>query len=279
MSFLEDMQRYYGEQPHEVSLETQALCNARCTFCPYPTLARLGTRMPDELIERLIGEMADFRHAFYFSPFKVNEPFLDKRLLPICREFNRRVPRGVLRLFSNGSALTERNVREVASLNSVAHLWISLNEHEPERYAATMGLDFEQTTRRLDGLHGIVAAGEFPHPVMVSRVGQHAAFVEYVRHRWPRFGIATIKRDAWIDYTTPDQPDVPDTPCGRWWELNITATGKAALCCMDGEGRYGFGDVNTQTLLEIYNHPTIKGWRDNMTSRRNTGEPCSRCSY
>jgi hypothetical protein len=48
---------------------------------------------------------------------------------------------------------------------------------------------------------------------------------------------------------------------------------------MDGEGRFGFGDVNTQTLLEIYNHPTLKGWRDQTMSRTEAGSPCKGCTY
>ena len=263
-----------AEQPAEVSIETQALCNARCTFCPYPTLDRIGTKMPDVLIDRLIDEMAAFPKPVYFSPFKVNEPFLDKRLLPICRRFNRLAPKSGLRLFSNGSALTDGNIEGVAGLYNVVHLWISLNTHRPAEYEQVMGLDFEQTTRRLDRLHEYA----FPHPVMISRVGPDADFAKYVKWRWPKFSVSIIKRDSWIDFTTGTTDVVPDTDCPRWWELNITATGKAALCCMDGEGRYGFGDVNTQSLLEIYNHPTLKAWRSGM-SRKSAGSPCSACTY
>lgn len=272
----DELREHYGTQPNEVSVETQSLCNARCTFCPYPTLGRRGTRMPEGLLHRLIDEMAEFRHPFFFSPFKVNEPLLDARLIPLCRRFNERVPHGALRIFSNGSALTARQVDDLATLVRVAHLWVSLNTHRPAEYSRVMGLDFERTARRLDGLH---EREDFPHPVVISRVGPDEDFVRYVRWRWPRFRIATIKRDAWIDYTAADDASVPHSPCGRWWELNITATGKAALCCMDAEARFGFGDANTHSLLEIYNHPTVKAWRDGMTDRRAAGSPCERCSY
>lgn len=274
MSLLDDLQKYYTDQPNEVSIETQSLCNARCTFCPYPTLERIGTKMPDELIDRLIDEMATFPNQFYFSPFKVNEPFLDKRLIPICKKFNEKVPNGYLRLFTNGSPLTKKHIEQVAELKRVVHLWVSLNSHKPKEYAELMGLEFELTARKLDLLHGM----QFPHEVVVSRVGTEPDFVKYVRWRWPKFKVAMLKRDAWIDYTNAEQSEVPDTGCGRWWELNITATGKAALCCMDGEARFGFGDVTKQTLLEIYNHPTLKAWRTGM-SRKDTGAPCSGCTY
>lgn len=269
-----EFKQHYADQPHEVSIETQALCNARCTFCPYPTLERIGARMSDELLYRLVDEMAAFKKPFYFSPFKVNEPLLDKRLIPLCRTFNEKVPHGWLRIFSNGSGLIERHIEGIAGLKRVVHLWISLNSHRPKEYEELMGLDFEQTTRRLDVLHKY----EFPHPVVVSRVGEDKDFAKYVNWRWPKFKIAMIKRDAWIDYTNATETEVPATPCSRWWELNITATGKAALCCMDGEARFGFGDLNEMTLMELYNHQTLKAWRTGM-SRKDVGHPCSGCTY
>ena len=275
MSLFDDLRTYYHSQPNEVSLETQAVCNAACTFCPYVTLERIGTKMPDALIDRLIDEMAEWEWPFYFSPFKVSDPLLDKRLIPICRKVNEKVPKAAIRIFTNGSALTDKHMDGIASLNHVAHLWVSLNTHRPKEYEELMGLDFERTARNLDRLH----KREFPHPIIVSRVGSDPDFAKYVGWRWPNFGVAMIKRDAWIDFTNADNDEVPDMPCGRWWELNITATGKTALCCMDGEGKYGFGDVNTQTLLEIYNHPTLKSWRDQMMSRKTVGSPCNQCTY
>lgn len=266
----------YVDQPREVTLETFAKCNARCTFCPYTTLERIGTKMSDELIERLMGEMEQWEHPFALTPFKVSEPFLDKRVLPLCAEFNRRIPHGYLRLFTNGSTLTDANVDRVAALSNVFHLWVSLNEYRAEEYEKLMGLDFDRTTANLDRLH----ARDFPHPVVLSTVGlPNVAFKAYCLRRWPKFSPAVLKRDAWIDFIDPQSPEVPDEPCSRWWELNITATGEAALCCMDAEARYAVGNVHQQTLLEIYNQPKLRERRLHVLSRKVVGEPCARCSY
>lgn len=277
----------YGSQPHEVSIETQALCNARCTFCPYPTLERKGTKMSDEMLGKLMDEFAGFKLPFYFSPFKVNEPFLDKRLIPLCEEFNRRVPDGVLRLFSNGSALTDKHIEGVARLKRVRHLWISLNEINADAYEATMGLNFEITAKRLDSLHRAAVGWKFMHEVVVSRVGgsteERQDFVLYVHDRWPKFKASIIKRDAWIDFTSPDDPEVPDTPCTRWWELNITADGIVRHCCMDdgADDRWIVGDLKTQTMLEVYNSPRWRDRREALVSRKQLDDtsPCARCSY
>lgn len=272
------LREHYLDQPHEISLETLALCNAACTFCPYPTLERKGERMSDELIDKVIGEMAAFTKGFYFSPFKVNEPLLDKRTIPLCERVNREVPNAVLRIFTNGSALTPDKVEAIARLQRVTHLWISLNSHIPEEYERLMAMPFERTAKRLDYLH----EQDFPHPVVLSAVGfPNEPFRRYCYERWPKFQSLAIKKDAWLGYTDPMYSEVPDTPCGRWFELSITSTGVVSHCCMDGSAAYPVGDINTNTLLEIYNAPFWRERREQMVSRKqlDARSPCARCSY
>ena len=57
----------YLDFPAHVHLETNALCNAACNFCPYPTLERKGTKMPDALIAKIIEDLRDIPHDAAFS--------------------------------------------------------------------------------------------------------------------------------------------------------------------------------------------------------------------
>jgi MoaA/NifB/PqqE/SkfB family radical SAM enzyme len=271
----------YLTQPREVALETLALCNARCTFCPYPTLDRKGTEMPMQLIERLIGEMSEFALPFYFSPFKVNEPFLDRRVIGICQHVNTQCPQAMLRLFTNGQPLTGKLIAQIAELQHVEHLWISLNSHDADEYRELMGLDFVLTRKRLDALHE--SLNWFPHPVVISRVSgtdpwHNLQFMTFVKNRWPRFRAVIIKRDGWLGYVEPSDPRIPHRHCERWFEMSICADGKASLCCMDGTGEYSVGDVREQSLLEVYNQPALFHRRENMTKRQEV-HPCRTCTY
>jgi len=264
---------HYLDQPHEIALETIAQCNAACTFCPYPTLERIGTKMPDELIESVIDQMADFQAPFYFSPFKVNEPLLDKRLYDICKAATARTP-CILRIFTNGSPLTPSHIDRLAELDRVAHVWVSLNETDPEKYKALMNLDFERTATRLDKLH---EREDFPHPVVLSTVGRpNLNFEWYCTQRWPRFQVVCIERSGWLGYTDPQTDVIPDAPCSRWWELSITAEGVCSLCCMDGEGDYSIGNIRDDRLVDIY--ARLRQRREGLESRHNH-HPCSTCTY
>lgn len=283
--FVERLRRSpYMDYPSEVTIETLSVCNAACGFCPYPRLERRGERMPDALIDKIIGELEAIPQTLPFgvSPFKVNDPLIDKRIFDICRQINRRLPGARPRLFTNGSPLTDAIIDRIAAVERLQHLWISLNEFEAATYRQVMGLPLERTLARMDRLHEAVASGRFPHPVIVSRVRHRSpadeAFVAFVRQRYPRFSISVMPYASWagqIDSQETLAP--PPTGCGRWFELSIMSTGRVALCCMDGEGRHVIGDVSTDNTLAIYNNPAYRRLRQDVATRLEADFPCTAC--
>ncbi len=272
----------YLMQPYEISVETLALCNAACTFCPYPSLDRKGVKLSDDMLESILIQVSEWVHPFYFSPFKVNEPLLDTRLISYLHRINHTSPHAMLRIFTNGSPLSDQVIDRLAELKHVAHLWVSLNSVDVDEHYALMKLDFLKIANRLDMLHAKVNNGKFKHVVILSRVVQSneadAIFVKYCRMRWPRFGIQLIKKDGWLGYTEPQMNKVPQSPCARWWELSIMATGVASLCCMDGTGEYSVGNIHNQSLLDIYNQPKLLEMRKGLIERGKVS-PCNRCTY
>ena len=90
----ESLREAYLHYPALVHIETQALCNAACNFCPYPGLERKGARMSDELIDKIVGDLAEIPRdlPFQLAPYKVSEPFVEKRLFAIMRSVNERLP-------------------------------------------------------------------------------------------------------------------------------------------------------------------------------------------
>ena len=260
---------HYLDQPREVALETYAKCNAACVFCPYPTLDRIGEKMSDDLIIDLIDQMSEWDKPFYFSPFKVNEPLLDKRLITICKDVLMNT-NGIIRLFSNGSALTPKKIEEIATLDRLEHLWISLNDYRAKEYRELMNLDFENTASKLDYLH----ESGFPFRVVLSTVGfPNEEFRRYCFDRWPNFESFAIHRSGWLGDIEPQDRPIPEHECGRWWEMSIMANGIVSLCCMDGQGKYPQGDVKAESLLDIY-----AKMREHRVRKKRDWFPCNTCN-
>lgn len=273
----------YMDFPTEVIFEIQAICNAACTFCVYPTMERKGDKMSDELIDKVINDLKAIPKElpFTISPFKVSDPFLDKRIFSVCEKINHELPNAKLRLFTNGSPLTEKIVDEIAEIKNVVHLWISLNEYEKEAYENTMKLPFDKTIEKLNVLHKRVENG-YSHSVVISRVCDNsvedAKFKAFLAQHYPLFECMLIGRSDWAGQVEiGNSKAVPPTGCSRWYEINIMASGKVALCCMDGEGKHVIGDVNQQSVLEIYNSHDYKKMRQYTFSRLAAAAPCDVC--
>lgn len=271
--------------PAHVHLETMARCNAACNFCPYPTLDRKGAVMEDALILKIVSDLEDIPrlHSFQLSPFKVNEPFLDKRLFDLLDLFTARLPNASITLTSNASPITPAHLKKLSRYQNIGYLWISFNDHRKEEYERVMQLPYERTLARLQEIHAAKAAGSFSPPVVLSRVSDNSSvdqeFCQWVAINFPLFKTSIFRRGEWLGQISVNtQNEVPPVGCVRWFDLSITATGMVAHCCMDGKAAFPIGDVRCEHVLEIYNRPEYRRLRATIVSRKEVS-PCSKCSF
>lgn len=276
---------YFMDYPKTVTIETYAKCNADCVFCPYSSMERKGTRMSDELFDKIVSDLTAIppHVPFFVAPFKVNEPFLDKRIFSMCHTINAKLPNAKIEIFSNGSTLTEANLEKLSEVSRLEFLWISLNQYRREPYEATMRLRYDLTMARLADLHKALETGRLNVPVKVSRVcdgsDEDIAFKNFLNQHFPRFQVMLVGRMDWAGQVEVErQLQARPDGCTRWYEINIMATGKVALCCMDGKGEHVVGDVAELSVLEIYNSPGYRALRETVRVRKDAGVPCVSCS-
>lgn len=277
----------YVAFPRVVHLETIAICNAACVFCPYPRLERKGERMADALIEKIVDDLRAIPRdlPFQIFPYKVSDPLLETRLFDILGLIAQRLPNAQIYLSTNGSALTDANIAQLAASGNISTLNISLNSDDAEEYEALMKLPFERTLSRLEALHRLMAERELPFPVRLTRVNVSKvtddSFRAWCAWNFPRFQSQIFPRNDWLgDVATAGAPArIPDAPCHRWFDLSVMATGEVAYCCMDGEGQYIKGDARVQNVLEIFNQPSLRRLRETLVARDRAGDPCRRCTY
>lgn len=275
------------DYPRVVHLETIAICNAACVFCPYPRLERKGERMADALIEKIVDDLRAIPRdlAFQIFPYKVSDPLLDTRLFDILGLIADRLPNAQIYLSTNGSALTDANIAKLGASSNISTLNISLNSDDPEEYEALMKLPFERTVSRLEALHRAMGERAMPFVVRLTRVNvsksTDSSFRAWCARNFPSFQSQIFPRNDWLGdvVTEGASARIPDAPCHRWFDLSIMATGEVSYCCMDGEGQYVKGDARTQNVLDIFNRPALRRLRNSLPSRLAVGDPCQRCTY
>jgi len=275
----------YLDYPRSIHIETLAVCNANCTFCPYDSLARKGEKMSMELIEKIVVDLKEIPPHVKFNilPYKVSDPFLDHRIFDILALFEAELPNAGIVIITNGHALNQTNLEKLWRCGNVRSLTVSANHHDPDAYRDLMRIGQERLIERLKMLDQMVSDRPAPFQIRLTRVGDGStddlAFIKWCNQEFPHLPPQLTALNDWIGQVDPVERAVPDIGCNRWFDLSITATGKAAFCCMDGECAWPTGDVREQSVLEIYNSDYFRQFRAVGSSRRKLPNPCRDCIY
>lgn len=306
------------EYPVMVAVETTNKCNATCWFCPITEgskrppadvaeLIQLGkkknsaveTAAPDEgvtfnLMQRPLGYMEDslFEKIIddckqfplrRMEPYLHGEPFMDKKLVERIEYINKHLPQTEVHLFTNGSLLTKKTIEKLKEVK-LSSMVISLNTSMPEKYNSIMGLDWKKT---LANIERVAEENKTDKPIADRFVMRMTAPKETSDEEVDRFRKLARKMGArpvivslhnYKGDINSERP-VPQFPCYFVNDLDILYDGNTALCCMDHDGEYGWGDVKKHSVLEVFNSPTAKKYRDLMRQdRRNELDPCNECN-
>jgi MoaA/NifB/PqqE/SkfB family radical SAM enzyme len=263
------------EFPSFVTIETLSLCNAACEFCPYPTLERQGEKMPTEIFEKIINDLKDIpkNHRFSMHLSRVNEPFLDSRIFSFYSMINQELPQVNVSFFTNASVLTENKIERIFEIKNVEFFVISFNDHRKTEYERVMKIPYERTIKHIDNLYQHKMKGDIKFPVFLSRVGDGTPadreFVQWCERRYPEFIVSVYPRGDWMGMTKTQNFETPDVGCRQWFQLHFLADGREAFCCIDAEGKFGFGgNVKLKHALEIYNSPERLNIRRSVQSRK-----------
>ncbi len=305
------------EYPVMVAVETTNKCNATCWFCPItegskrpPTdiqeLIQLGKKnqpvpeadpsegvtfnlmqrplgyMEDALFEKIVDDCKQFPLR-RMEPYLHGEPFMDKKLVERIEYINKHLPKTEVHLFTNGSLLTKKTIDKLKEVN-LSSMVVSLNTAVPEKYNAIMGLDWKKT---LANLERIAAENRTDKPVARRFVMRMTAPKETSDEEIARFRTLARQMGAravivslhnYKGDINSERP-VPQFPCYFVNDLDILYDGNTALCCMDHDGEYSWGDVKKHSVLEVFNSSIAKRYRQKMREdKRNELEPCNECN-
>jgi pyruvate-formate lyase-activating enzyme len=269
------------DHPRLVAVETTNHCNAKCVFCPNNALARDKGPMDDDLFEKIIEDCREFPLPA-IEPFLQGDPFSDPKILPRLEHIRRRLPDTLLRLYTNGYGMSPKKTDAMLGLG-IDHLYISINTLDAQKYRDVMGIPIERTLRNLDHLTqpGVRERVANKITLRMTRLAdttleEQDEFLRYCKQKSVRpfiVGLFNYKGD--INSRLP----VPSYGCEHVHRLDILASGRVTLCCMDQDGQYGWADARQQSVLELYNHARAIEYRTlHATGRRREIDPCGTCN-
>lgn len=244
---------------YRVEIDLVNRCNCDCSFCPQSrTIYKKSTvRMNSKLFEKIMRELGEmnYSHSLYLS---CNfEPLLDKDIIERSRIARMLVRNCYLLFFTNGLSLT------------------------PERYHALMkSLSMMFIDNYTDGKKMRPALAK-----VVSEMTSDEAKRTVIYMRLQNEVLDTIAGEVIDSNTAPARKHWQTLDIGCTYplsELQIYADGTVHLCSKDVKQHYTFGDLNFQSIKEVWNSEKfMEARREILTHWRKSPKLpiCSTCDF
>lgn len=273
LAALRNMEAALREQdfPPQLVVETTAYCNFECRHCHHRELKRPKGTMSEPLWTKIITEAAQCRPDVELWPTFYGEALLLNRKL--FRWLRQARALGLTRLVlnSNGSFCRDGFIDEILT-SGLSRFLLSLDGFTPATFEAI------RASRDPHGKHAPVYAGVrallerkreldtagVATPTIIcqfSKMDENEHEAEAFRDYWLAQGAHVKLREklTWTGYVdaanlTRHYADRVACP----WAINTCAVlwnGDVVACAVDNEGAFVAGNVNTQSLTEIWQGP------------------------
>jgi radical SAM protein with 4Fe4S-binding SPASM domain len=252
--------------PAWIEVSPCEMCNRRCAFCPKADHDRFPNQplaMPPSLYRKMARELKELDYQGTIVLAGYGEPMLSRSIYDMVDVFSQ-VAR--VELVTNGDVLDEDSATRLLSGTRWRSCW-------PKRGGAA-GID-------------VVLVSMYDGPGQVDYFNQifhnvGAPEGTYVlRERWQGadqdFGVKLTNRAGTV--TAGNQPTVPDCLCHYpAYSMMVDWNGDVLLCAQDWNRRVKAGNLASQTVLEVWDSPTLRKYRQGLAHGRKGLTPCSGCN-
>lgn len=239
--------------PCLISIETINRCNSTCSFCPANKNSdqRPFAKMDEELFKKIIQELVELKYDGYLNLYVNNEPFMDTRIEEWYKYAKEHLPNAKMLLYTNGTLITEERFRKIIPY---------IDKMIINNYSDTLKLhDNVAKIYHLVQEHreywnkDITIQIRYINEILTNRAGAAPNMVQ-------RNGKGRICIMPYTDFT-------------------VYPNGNVGLCCSDALEKTNLGNLNNQTLFDIWTSNTYQVLRKKIGKNRDTYEFCKGCDF
>ncbi|MFC1848212.1 radical SAM/SPASM domain-containing protein [Chloroflexota bacterium] len=292
--------------PLALHVQTQSYCNARCPFCPHPSISRKLEQgeMEWTVFERIVEQLTPLRSPPRLFFGLHSEPLLDTRILDFVRLVKSKRRDIFCSIVTNGELLDKFDPTDIAE-SGLNHLSVSLNAHSKETYEClNTGLSY---ARVMNNVSRVLSSEPLRHRVSLSYVatGQNLDEIRLATAYWRKKGVDTWVAqvanrtglvDNYEDIRLPSRYYGGNLAFQAWkrmmsWaglltgcsipfhQMNVLFNGDFILCCHDWGRSTVIGNIADASLESIWNSGRTNANRSNLLRKRyNRIAACRDCS-
>lgn len=238
-----------------IGIETYNRCNNDCPFCPANMFfdKRTPVFMKEQLFSSIIQQLKEFDYQGIVTLSINDEPLLDNRLEKFVKISTRNLQNSEVKFWTNGKLL---NLKRLKSLYKSGLRSMTIDNYN----------DRLELLPNIKNLLKQIKGTEMEKNISINV--------------WLRYKNVVLDNRAGLS------PNGNKTnwlirmrKCGLpFIQFNVNPEGKAFICCLDAYYQNIVGDLNKESIMEIWRGKKLKDIRKNIiSSGRKNIFPCKRC--
>ena len=242
-------------RPFNILIETMNRCNGSCAFCSASkgNETRPFAKMDDMLFKKILNDLHEMSFEGYVSLFCNNEPLLDAKYLERHKMLRQLVPQAKIKLITNGSLLTVERFTELAPYLD----YVVINN-----YCTDMKLH-----RNIQELYRFLINNKEIHKNIEIRI-----LIRYA-------GEVLTNRAGSSPNKAASKISIKEPCILPFTDFVIFPTGKVGLCCCDAKEVTVMGDINENSIMEIYEGKKYRYIRNILKEGRDGYMFCKHCDF
>ena len=263
----------------KITIENTNLCPADCVICPRDKYRQSLGSMDSKLFAKIINNLSNQTNIDTIDIGGFGEPFADKLLFDRCRLIRGKLPSVKIATSSNCYLMTPDKYEEVCEYIDV--LKISVYGVTKESYEAShRTLTFEKT---YENILGLLELEKKPYTVgllTLSDENQHE-MEDWIKYWEPKLDEVYV----WEPHSFGGLLNLREVDrskqqsCGRPFNgpLYVHIDGTVSMCCFDINKHLVIGNMNNQTIPEIFRSKEYRRIRKAHKEADFTGLICNDC--
>jgi len=275
--------------PNRINIEPTNRCNLRCRMCPRRDLTRPVGEISMKLFDKLAQEIS--RHApAEVRLHKDGEPLLNPQIFDLIDHIKTVAPSTLLNMDTNALLLDEAKAEKILD-SKLDVLLFSVNAATAETYKKVRGsTKFNQVIANIERFLKMRKERRYVWPrvkVQLIVMRDTKDEIGLFKEQWGPHEVDVLLIPAinWGGHR-PHVGSLMQMPSRRypctflWNSFSINWDGKVSFCNVDFDHLGVIGDVNNQSIEEIWKGPELARYRQlHKQGRWHEIELCRECNY
>ena len=287
------------ETPFVVFVDPSDACNFKCRFCPtsdrdlMKAVGRPWKQLSFDLFTKIADDMTKFPEKVeVLRLYKDGEPLLNKRLADMISYAKDVSAAKRIDTTTNAALLTKEKGKAIAEAG-LDRINISIYGISNEHYKSFSGvkLEFERVLGNVRDFYEVRGKCEMfvkingdtltenEKQLFIDQFSEYTdkIHIEHIMSCWPEFELrgVSVNKNKGIYGQEIRELDVCPYP---FYSFSINTDGLASVCFLDWGRKMIVGDVNNQTVPEIWNGNLLKSYRKLfLEGKRKSHGVCGKC--